>query len=136
MSDTTDGAARDDMNLDPGPEAATGSPLTPAEELSTRERTQRHLIRAGAAARAATTRARQSATLPSRRTAGPVDESQDAASVTLAERAQAYRAHAVSVAAAVVVLLVVIMKRRASAHRAGDTLDLGEWHLEAEPVDE
>lgn len=131
MSDTTDDAVPEDMLDDLG----TVPDSTPAGELSARERTQRLLAQARVSAAAAAARARQSAVSASRRNVDPTADA-DAPAPTLVDRAQAYRTHIISAAAAAVALLVVIVGRRAVGHRHADTVDLGDWHLEAEPIDE
>ena len=123
------------------PDSADAS-LPDTAKLSARERAQQRVALARASVRDTTARARNSAALPSRRTVVPTADSVDAsgdtgdAAITLADRAQAYRAHIISAAIAAAGLLVVVLRRRAAAHQADDVVDLGEWHLHAEPVDE
>lgn len=117
--------------------------LTETAKLSARERAQQRVAFARASVRDTTVRARNSAVFPTRRTIEPTDDSVDAsgddgdaATITLADRAQAYRAHIISAAVAVIGLLVVVLRRRAAGHQADDFVDLGEWHLHAELIDE
>ena len=124
------------------PDSADAS-LPDTAKLSARQRAQQRVALARASVRDTTARARNSAALPSRRTVVPTADSVDAsgdtgdaATITLADRAQAYRAHIISAAIAAVGLLVIVLRRRAAAHQADDVVDLGEWHLQAEPVGE
>lgn len=147
MTDFTAGRTADDSFADPdqGLTDADGvidtqytDESAPTEaELSARARTQRRLAQARGSMRDATMRARQSATFPSGKTVDPSDDSVATTTSKLVDQAQAYRVHILSGLAAVVALLVAVAVRRARAHGVDDdSLDLGEWHLQAEPVDE
>ncbi len=137
MTDTTYGATSDraseDVELD---KPSTADAPDEAGQVSAWDSAQRRLASARTSIGDVTSRARTSAILASRRPAGPSADRGDAPAITLADRAQAYRAHIVSAAVAVAALLAVVLKRRASAHDVADDFDLGEWSLHAEPVDE
>ncbi len=137
MTDPTYGATSDhaseDIDLETPPTAEVPGK---AGQVSAWDSAQRRLASARTSIGDITSRAKTSATLPSRRTVRPSADRADAPAITLADRAQAYRAHIVSAAVAVAALLAVVLKRRASAHDVADEFDLGEWSLHAEPVDE
>jgi hypothetical protein len=148
MTEHTDGLIGEDVDaLDGRPDLDTPDSVEPSQtetaKLSARERAQQRVALARASLRDTTVRARNSAAFPTRRTVEPTGDSVDAsgddgdaATITLADRAQAYRAHIISAAVAVIGVLVVVLRRRAAAHQADDFVDLGEWHLHAEPIDD
>ena len=115
--------------------------LTETAKESARERAQQRVALARASLRDTTARARNSAPFLTRRTIEPTRNDIEAADddgdavITFADRAQAYRAHLIIAAVAAVGLLAVVLRRRAAAHRADD-VDLGEWHLHAELINE
>ena len=148
MTEHIDGPIGEDVDALDGqrdldtPDRAEPS-LTETAQLSARERAQQRVALARASVRDTTVRVRNSAAFPTRRTIEPTgdsvttsDDDGDAATITLADRAQAHRAYIISAAVAIVGLLVVVLRRRAAAHQGDDVVDLGEWHLHAEPVNE
>jgi hypothetical protein len=123
--DVTDDAA----NLDGDPADLARAE---AEELSARARTQRRLIQARATVSDATIRARRSAKLPARQKAETTEDGEPSTLSTLVDRVQAYRTYILGAAAALVALIAVARKR-SSEPQVDDSIDLGDWHLRADP---
>ena len=124
--------SRNDDAIDLDDPSATDVAKPPA-----RARLQSRLNQTRTTVRDASARARNSAALTSRRPAQPFDETDDAAPVTtLAQRAQAYRPYLLSAAGAVAAALVLALLRRVRGRNSDDAIDLGEWHLLAQPIDE
>ena len=127
---TVDGtviAADDNIN-------ANGEPvdLGRDEALSARARTQRRLTQARSTLSDATVRARRSAKLPTRPKTETTEDGKPNALGTVAHRLQAYRTYILGAAAALVALIAAARKR-SSAPEVQDSVDLGNWHLRADP---
>jgi hypothetical protein len=128
----TDDVAADTTSLD-GELADLGR--DEAEASSARARAQRRLTRARSSVSDATVRARRSAKLPTPRKTETTEDGGPSALSTVVERVQAYRTYVLGAAAALVALIAVARKR-SSAPQVNDSVDLGDWHLRADPLEE
>jgi hypothetical protein len=130
MSDTTAESFNEPApNLDVLAEEV--SPVVPVEAFGAADRRWARLNDAGNAVASATARARQSA-VPSVQNA--VSKA-GAKTGPLVQRAQGYRAHIIAAVAAVAVVVAVVLRRRAGRTVTDETaVDLGDWHLTAEPT--
>jgi hypothetical protein len=126
IADVTD----NDTNLDGHPAAFSHDE---AEELSARARTQRRLAQARSTVSDATVRARRSAKLPTRRSTDSADDGEPTAMSAVVDRVQAYRTYLLGAAAALLALIAVARKR-SSEPQVDDSVDLGDWHLRADPA--
>ena len=105
--------------------------VMPAESLSTSQRRRARLNDAGNAVASAAARARQSAGPPVQNAVNKAG----AKTGPLVDRAQPYRAHIIAAVAAIAAVVAVVLRRRGSTPAIEETpVDLGDWHLTAEPT--
>ena len=126
-----------DESYDPDIDVTASAPLEPAADTSARARSQRRLIQARTAVSGAAARARNTAAFPTRRT-DLIDEElgsdEPSTFSVLTDHVAAYRTYIAAAVLALLSLLALARKRRATA--APDAVDLGDWHLHAEPADQ